>query len=59
MFGDRLRPFSGRTIIEGMKWLVSCLLAAALALSGYAVYKVKKIESSAKPQIRPIVSQIR
>jgi hypothetical protein len=42
-----------------MKWLVSGLLAAALVLSGYAVYKVKKLESAAKPQFRPIVSQVR
>jgi len=29
-----------------MRWLVSALLAAALVLSGYAVYKAKKIEEA-------------
>jgi hypothetical protein len=42
-----------------MKWLVSALLAMALALSGYAVYKAKKVESAAKPQVRPIAAVVR
>jgi hypothetical protein len=30
-----------------MRWLVSALLAAALVLSGYAVYKAQKVEAAA------------
>jgi len=29
-----------------MRWLVSALLAAALVLSGYAVYEAKKVEAA-------------
>jgi hypothetical protein len=29
-----------------MRWLVSALLASALVLSGYALYKAKKVEAA-------------
>jgi hypothetical protein len=42
-----------------MRWLVLALVAAALMLSGYAMYKAKKVESAAKPQVRLITAQVR
>jgi len=42
-----------------MKWFGGLILLVALALSGYAVYKVKQIESDAKPKTRPITAVAR
>jgi hypothetical protein len=39
-----------------MKWLVGFLVMVALLLSGYAVYKTRRLESATKPQIHPIAS---
>lgn len=39
-----------------MKWIVGLLLAGALLLSSYAVYKTKRLESETRPQIQLIAS---
>jgi hypothetical protein len=44
---------------RGMKWFVGLILLVALALSGYAVYKAKQIQSDAKPKTRPITAVAR
>jgi hypothetical protein len=44
---------------RGMKWLVGFLLLVALGLSGYAVYKTKKLEADSKPKLRPIMAVAR
>jgi hypothetical protein len=46
-----------RVYTQIMKWwLVGFLVMVALLLSGYAVYKARRLESATKPQIHPIAS---
>jgi hypothetical protein len=45
-----------RVYTQIMKWLFGFLLMVALLLSGYAVYKARRLESATKPQIHPIAS---
>lgn len=44
---------------RGMKWLITSLLALALLLSGYVLYKVNRTESASKPRVRLIVAEVR
>jgi hypothetical protein len=39
-----------------MKWLVGFLVMVGLLLSGYAMYKARRLELATKPQIHPIAS---
>jgi len=57
--GRAIAPGLSDSYHWGMRWLVSGLVAAALVLSAYAVYKAKKVESAAKPQVRLITAQVR
>lgn len=50
-----MRPYWGR-ILSVMKWIVGFLLAVGLLLSSYAVYKTKRLELAAKPQVHLIAS---
>jgi hypothetical protein len=40
-----------------MKWIAGALLAAALLLSTYAVYKTHQLEAAAKPHLQLLASR--